>query len=141
MKKVDALFRRKKGNATGEDPYQKSWTGIQVAQVFEQTGAGELYHGYGLMSEWHHWDASGVASLLEVGPNRTEFRSSNLDRVAMAYAIAFQALYETIRLLDPVLELGQADRLAAFIKAYNEELKSDPVLRHPVPGESNPEPA
>jgi len=102
------------------DPYHRDWKcGMQIKQICDCVNAGDLYQEvYKSFSEWHHWDTAGIGEALSWNNNKVTFSSLSPSNSAMALAVGFQCLIQTIELTNNHLSLARELQIAIIGDGY-----------------------
>lgn len=95
---------------------------VTIKEMFDDFEAPLLYDVYRSLSNWVHWNAAGVGSGLTSSGNRVRIDWGSPDSAAVATAVGFQSLAQTIRFLDSHLALGRSNKIQAVIDAYTQDL-------------------
>lgn len=104
-----ARAARAQGRPLPADPYARNWYSEREADIFRAVGGQVLYEKvYGPFSEWHHWRPVAFGRLLSFDAGNSSFTMTTSDpsQVAIALAIGFQCLWQTMRLFNSRCRLG-----------------------------------
>ncbi len=108
-----------------KDPYRKdtNWSGKNVREICEEVQGAPLYERiYRETCQWIHWTPRGLGSTIRREGDMVYYLNQSADTAATALASGFQALFESLVLLDSHLRLGFADRLKELGDTYIETL-------------------
>jgi hypothetical protein len=113
-----------KGESLPEGPYRNKWAlddsgkTVQIEDAFAEVGGQVLYELYSDMSDWVHWNVRGIGTKIERDEGSVVFRPNPPNDAAMALASAFQALLQTMELVNDYLRLGFDDKLRKIRGQY-----------------------
>lgn len=104
------------------DPFQNNWRdGQSIESICVKVGGTKLYEkAYKRFSAWHHWDCTGLGQAIRRKENKVIYTSLSESDSAMALAIAFQCLIETIQLADSHFKLGLGKDITDMKERYIE---------------------
>ncbi|RJX22801.1 MAG: hypothetical protein C4575_00730 [Desulforudis sp.] len=115
----------KKKYKEGEFPYRGKWLRESVREVCEEINATPHYEIiYRETSQWIHWTPRGLGTAIHREGDLAGFLPNSEDAAATALANGFQALYESLILLDRILELGFTNQLDTLNKVYIERMST-----------------
>lgn len=123
-----------KGESLPEDPYRNKWPlgdsgkTVQIEDAFAEVGEHALYELYSDMSDWVHWNVRGIGTKIERAEGSVVFRPNPPNDAAMALASAFQALFQTMELVNDYLRLGFNDELKKIRDQYVNDMTAASAL-------------
>ena len=121
-----ARTAQKEGLPLPQDPYRKNWTGKTIREICEEVEGVNLYEKiYCETSEWIHWTPRGLGSAIRRKGEMVHYYQQSTESEATALACAFQALLESLVLLDSHLNLGFSNNLKELRNTYIETLTID----------------
>ena len=91
------------GRPLPADPYAKNWYGERETDLFREVdGQILLEAAYVPFSEWHHWRPRAIGRLISFDEDSSTFAMTTSDPnyEAMSYALGFQCLWQTMRILN-----------------------------------------
>ena len=116
------------------DSYRKSWlvengNQLQIKDIFVEIESVEHYEIIYLeLCNWVHWNPGGFAQMLEWQSDTLSFHPNPVNEGSSALMTAFQALYETLRVLISHLDLTNQNELEKIkdnlIESLSREQKS-----------------
>lgn len=104
---------QKKGKALPANPFHPNWYGgIRISDVFTKARGGKLYDWiYWETSRLAHWTIGGLTKDIGGDSNTFEYTHQSETVAATSLAVGFQALQESLALLDRRLNLGFAGKI------------------------------
>lgn len=106
-----------------QDPYRENWSGKTVREVCEKVEGGLLYERvYRKTCQWIHWTPLGLGSAIRREGETVHYSHQSTETAATALASGFQALFESLVLLNSRLRLGFSNRLKKLGDTYKERL-------------------
>jgi len=97
------------GKPLPKDPYTKNWYGERETEIFRDVDGATLLEGaYAPFSEWHHWRPGAFGRLMSFDKSTDTFSMATSDpnQLAMALAVGFQCLWQTMQLFNARCRLG-----------------------------------
>src|ERR1700720_4677053 len=97
------------GKPLPKDPYTKNWYSESETEISRDVGGTILWEGaYAPFSEWHHWRPGAFGRLLSFDDGTSTFSMTTSDpnQSAMALAIGFQCLWQTMQVFNARCRLG-----------------------------------
>lgn len=120
-----ALRCLKKNKNLPKDPYRNQWYPIPISRIFEEVKAVALHkNNYNYSSKWIHWSPGGFDNLKRIPNNVLSYSNKHFDDSATALASGFQALIQSLEVLEFHLGLGYKQRIESLKDRYINELKN-----------------
>jgi hypothetical protein len=91
---------------------------LRIIEILRDVSDSRFVGLYNDLSNWVHWNAKGIWTGLRRHAGRVHISWSDNSASAKALAASFQALLQSLELLDAHLELGESDRLNEISARY-----------------------
>jgi hypothetical protein len=117
-------FLRQGGDPTDPASYKARWhlddegKGLRITDILKDLNDPKLVDLYGELSNWIHWNAKGIGSGLKRDGDLVRIDWSAQYRGALALAVGFQSLFQSLEVLDSRLHLGYAEKLDDLRRRY-----------------------
>jgi hypothetical protein len=110
---------QREGRPLPVDPYRKNWSGRPLDQICDEVQGQLLYeHIYRGMSERIHWSPRGLGTAITRDGQKVTYSGISPENAATALAVGFQALLQSLELLDEHLQLCEKRRLNQLRERY-----------------------
>jgi|SRR5581483_1022231 len=114
---------KRKGLPMPQDPYRENWSGKKIREVCGEVQGVLLYDKiYREVSQWIHWTPRGLGSTIHREDDWVRYSHQSAKTAATALRSGFQALIESLTLLDNHLKLGFTNRLRELEDEYIKRL-------------------
>lgn len=98
--KKAAIEAQRQKQPLPDDPFRPYWHGTTVKDILEEVGAGcATARLYEEPSQWTHWTPRGIGPTIQRSGDGFSIDPRSEQCAALALALAFQAIYQTLDLL------------------------------------------
>lgn len=126
-----ALKANAAGTALPADPYRRTWYVGTLKDIFAAVGGSALYDGpYKHMSDWHHWNPSGLAQGMWARDDTFGFDAASPVIAVGSFSNSFQALADTALLVTDHFSLDST-AILQLITAVEEAAKENDYGQDP----------
>jgi hypothetical protein len=121
----NAIECTNKGKKLPRNPYRDKWYGTTVREIFKDVQAEVLHKTiYRGSSQWIHWSVGGFDNIRKIGDDRINYSNDYIADSATALAASFEALVESVKVVELNFNLGYESKIEDLKKRYLNDLQA-----------------